>query len=559
MNLRSNFEPGSTRWAVRRAQWLAMGLSEEDLLKPKIAVVNTSSKLSVCFLHLDDLSAVVQRGICEAGGVPFEIRTAAPSDFVTSAGRQGRYLMPTRDLVVNDIEVQVEGALLDGMVLLSSCDKSTPAHLMAAGRLNIPALNIVCGYQLGGPCHGRLIDIEDVYNGVGAVKAGKLQLAALKDMTCHAIQGPGVCAGLATANTMHVLAEALGMALSGSAPIRAGSARLNEIAARAGQQIVRLIERGLTARQILSPAAFRNALKVAIVLGGSVNCVRHLIATASEAECEVNVLSELETLSARLPLLARIRPNGPDRIEALDNAGGCRGVMKQLENELELNTLTVDGEILGDLLARTALPDERVIRPMGSPASAEPGLTLIRGNLAPGGAIVKLAAVPKSVRRFRGPCRVFEDESGAIAALAEGTIQRDEVIVLRMMGPIGGPGTVFAASFMAALVGAGLGSSVAVVTDGELSGLNSGITIGQVMPEAAEGGPLAAIRDGEWINIDLTARKIDLEIGADELANRLAAWDGVLPPAPQGWLAQYRSLVRPLAEGAVLKPYRRLK
>jgi dihydroxy-acid dehydratase len=559
MNLRSNFEPGSTRWAVRRAQWLAMGLSEEDLLKPKIAVVNTSSKLSVCFAHLDDISVVVQRAVRDAGGVPFEIRTAAPSDFVTSAGRQGRYLMPTRDLIVNDIEVQVEGALLDGMVLLSSCDKSTPAHLMAAGRLDIPALILVCGYQLGGHCAGRPVDIEDVYNSVGAVKAGKIKLEELKEMTCYAIQAPGVCAGLATANTMHVIAEALGMALSGSTPIRAGSPCLIETAARAGTQIVKLVERGSTARQILTPAAIRNALKVAIVLGGSVNCIRHLTATASETECAVDVLSELERLSARLPLLARIRPNGPDRIETLDAAGGCRGVMKQLERELELDALTVNGECLGDLLARTALPDARVIRPLSAPMSPEPGLTLIRGNLAPGGAIVKLAAVPETVRRFRGQCRVFEDESRAIASLGDGTIKAGEVIVLRMMGPVGGPGTVFAASFMAALVGAGLSSSVAVVTDGELSGLNSGITIGQVMPEAAEGGPLAVVRDDDWISIDLTARRIDLDIEADELAARLRTWDGVLPPAPRGWLSQYRSLVRPLAEGAVLKPLRRLE
>lgn len=557
MKLRSNFEAGSTRWAVRRSQWLAMGLSEEDLLKPKIAVVNTSSKLSVCFLHLDDVSTTVQRAVRTAGGVPFEIRTAAASDFITSAGRQGRYLMPTRDLIVNDIEVQVEGALLDGMVLLSSCDKSTPAHLMAAGRLNIPAINVVCGYQLGGVCAGRSVDIEDIYNGVGAVKARKLMLKDLTEMTRHAIQGPGVCAGLATANTMHVLAEALGMSLSGSAPVRAGSARLTEVATRAGSQIVRLVESGLTARQILTPSAFRNALKVAIVLGGSVNCVRHLIAAASEADCAIDIRAELEWLSARLPLLARIRPNGNDRIESFEAAGGCRGVMKQLESELELDTLTVNGQTVGELLAQTSLPDPRIIRPLSSPASTEPGLMLIRGNLAPSGAIVKLAGVPTAIRQFRGQCRVFENEDDAIAGLEDGTIRSGDVIVLRMMGPIGGPGTVFAASFMAALVGAGFSTSVAVVTDGELSGLNTGITIGQVMPEAAEGGPLAVVRNGDWVSINLVARTICLELDSSEINARQLAWDGVLPAAPRGWLSQYRTLVRPLAEGAVLKPGRR--
>jgi dihydroxy-acid dehydratase len=374
------------------------------------------------------------------------------------------------------------------------------------------------------------------------------------DMTAQAICGPGVCAGLATANTMHILAEALGMALSASTPIRAASDRLTTIAGRAGTQIVRLVERGFTARQILTPAAFRNAVRVAIAIGGSVNCIRHLIAIASEAECQVDVLAELERCAAQVPLLTRIRPNGMDRIEALDAAGGCRGVMKQLESELELGVHTVNDLTLGNLLLQSPLPDSRVIRPLSAPASSEPGLILIRGNVAPTGAIVKLAAVPNNVRQFRGQCRVFEDENVAIAALGVGSIRQGDVIILRMMGPIGGPGTVFAASFMAALVGAGLGANVAVVTDGELSGLNSGITIGQVMPEAAEGGPLAIVRDGDWLTIDLRSRRIDLDLHADEIATRLNNWDGVLPAAPRGWLAQYRNLVRPLAEGAVLRP-----
>jgi dihydroxy-acid dehydratase len=307
----------------------------------------------------------------------------------------------------------------------------------------------------------------------------------------------------------------------------------------------------------MSPAAFRNALRVAIALGGSVNCIRHLIATAGEAECPIDILRELDQLSGIVPLLARIRPNGPDRIEALDSAGGCRAVLRELQPLLELDALTVNGETLGSLLSRAPPKVGNVIRTLEAPASAEPGLTLIRGNLAPQGAIVKLAAVPTAIRRFRGVCRVFEDEDQAIAALGAHQIPNGAVIVLRMMGPIGGPGTVFAASFMAALVGAGLGSEVAVVTDGELSGLNSGLTVGQVMPEAAEGGPLVIVRDGDIIDIDLAARRITLELDASDIVSRLAAWDRRLPPAPRGWLGMYRSLVRPLAEGALLVPRER--
>lgn len=549
--LRSNFEIGTTRWAVRRAQWFAMGIPEEDFEKPKIAIVNSSSKLSVCYSHLDAVANAVATAVRNAGGVPFEIRTVAPSDFVTSAGKQGRYLMPSRDLLVNDVEVQVEGAELDGMILLSSCDKTTPGQLMACGRLNIPSLILPCGYQLGGECGGKVVDIEEVYKAVGTVKAGKMTVLELQDMTRHAIKGPGVCAGLATANTMQCIAEALGMALPHSAPIRADSERLYTQAEKAGKRIVELVKHGLCPRDILTPSAFRNAVRVAVAIGGSVNCVRHLIATAIEAECPVDVLAEFEQ-AADIDQITLVRPNGPHRIEDLDAAGGCAGVMRQLSERLDLSSLTVTGQTLGGNLAQVSQPDEKFIRPLSNPFRREPGLIVVRGNLAPEGAVVKLSAVPKSVRRFSGIARVFEDENNAIAGLQDGSVKRGDVIVLRMMGAKGGPGTVFAASFMAALVGAGLGETVAVITDGELSGLNSGITIGQVMPEAAEGGPLAVIRDGDVVEIDLTRRALSFNVSEQELATRLAAF---VPPKPElkpGWLSMYRQLVQPMSKGAVL-------
>ncbi len=552
-SLRSNFEPGTTRWAVRRAQWLAMGLSEEDLLKPKIAIVNSSSKLSICYAHLDGVCREVEQAIREAGGVPFEIRTVAPSDFVTSAGRQARYLMPSRDLLVNDIEVQVEGAELDGMVLLSSCDKTTPAHLMAAARLNIPAIVVPCGYQLGGECNGCHVDIEDVYKAIGTLKAGSLSIDDLAAMTRHAIIGPGVCAGLATANTMHVLAEALGMALPGSAPIRAGSEALNVSARRAGHAILDLIARNIRARDILTAGAFRNAVAVAVATGCSVNCVRHLAAVVSEAELDIDIVREIEA-ARDLPQLTTVRPNGPHRIEDLDRAGGCRGVMKRLSPKLDLTVLTVSGKALSANLDDAPEPDQRCIRPLDRPFRDEPGLTILRGSLAPDGAVVKLSAVPQHIRSFVGKARVFKDESAAIAALESHSIRDGDVVVLRGMGPKGGPGTVFAASFMAALVGAGLGAGVAVVTDGELSGLNSGITIGQIMPEAAEGGPLALVEEGDSIAIDLNARVLDLEVADDVLARRRAAWQPPDHSKVRGWLGQYASLVQPLSKGAVLRP-----
>lgn len=553
--LRSNFEPGTTRWAVRRAQWLAMGYSEEDLLKPKIAIVNSSSKLSVCYAHLDDVCRVVEQAIRDAGGLPFEIRTVAPSDFVTSAGRQARYLMPSRDLLVNDIEVQVEGAELDGMVLLASCDKTTPGQLMAAARLNVPSVVLPCGYQLGGHCAGKEVDIEEVYKSVGSLKAGSISLADLKAMTCTAITGPGVCAGLATANTMHVLSEALGMALPRSAPIRAGSQALMENAARAGAAIVDLILKDIRPRQILTPAAFRNALRVAVATGCSVNCVRHLAATASEAEMDIDIVAELEALNDT-PQITTVRPNGPHRIEDLDRAGGCRGVMRELSDVLDLSVMTVTGKTLGENLSDVPVPDRTFIRPLADPFRHEPGLTILRGSLAPDGAVVKVSAVPAEVRTFSGKARVFEDEAVAIKALETHSIKPGDVVVLRGLGPKGGPGTVFAASFMAALIGAGLGAGVAVVTDGELSGLNSGITIGQVMPEAAEGGPLGLVAEGDVISIEIGARRVDLDVSESELAARRAVWRAPDHSQIRGWLGQYAAMVQPLSKGAVLKPMR---
>ncbi|MBV9573311.1 MAG: dihydroxy-acid dehydratase [Acidobacteriales bacterium] len=554
--LRSNFERGSTRWAVRRSQWCAMGMREEDFDKPKIAVVNSSSTLSVCYIHLDDVSREVQNAIRAHGGLPFEIRTTAPSDFVTSAGLKARYILPSRDLIVNDIEVMVEGACLDGMLLLGSCDKTTPAHLMAAARLNIPSIVVPCGYQLGGQCGGREIDIEEVYKAVGTVATGRMSVDELESWTKVAIRGPGVCAGLATANSMHIMAEAVGMSLPGTTPIRAGSPKLFAVARQAGARIVQLVAEDLRPRKILTPAALRNAIRIAIAMGASVNVVRHLAAIATEAELYLDVVGLFEELGRNIPQLTQIKPNGPDRIEDLEAAGGTQALQVRLRERLELDTFTVSGRKLEELLEQPIRIDEVVVRTLDRPFRPEPGLVILRGNLAPDGAIMKISAVPGALREFEGPAKVFEDEDAAIQELAKGRIGAGDVVVLRMMGPVGGPGTVFACSLMAALVGAGLGDRTAVVTDGELSGLNRGITVGQVMPEAACGGPLAVVSDGETIRIDLSARRIDLKV--DDIEARLKSWSPPQRELKPGWLAIYSEMVQPIQDGAVLGRRKRL-
>ena len=548
-DLRSDFEPGSTRWAVRRAQWTAMGITDAHSRGvPKIAVVNTSSALSVCFAHLDDLADTVAEAIRAAGGLPFEIRTTAPSDFVTSAGKKARYLMPTRDLIVNDIEAAVEGAQLDGMVCLSSCDKTTPAHLMAAGRLDLPSIIVVGGYQVGRRIGGCGVDIDSVYESVGAVRAGSMTVQELGEMADNAIQGPGVCAGLGTANTMHILAEALGMTMPGSAPVRANSASMVARAVEAGHRIVAMVRDGISARQILTEDAVRNAVEVALAVGGSVNCVRHLSAIANESELGIDVVSMFEKQGADASLLTRVRPNGPHEVADLDRVGGARAVMRVLAPRLATDALTVSGSTVAEVLAAGLEADGDVLHGLKDPAAREPGLLIMRGTLAPDGAIVKSAGLGSAPRQFTGTAIVFRDEDDAIEAIAEGRIRAGDVVVLRGMGPRGGPGTVFVASFVAALVGAGLGGAVAVVTDGELSGLNHGMVVGQVMPEAADGGPLAGVRDGDTIVIDIATRTVDaVPLRSGEPVHSRGE------VREHGWLAQYGAMVGPVQEGAVLR------
>jgi dihydroxy-acid dehydratase len=546
--LRSEFTPGSTRWAVRRAQWTALGIAPEDQSRPKIAIVNTSSRLGICFAHLDGIAELVAAAVWQAGGLPFEIRTTAPLDFVTSAGRKARYLMPTRDLIVNDIEAAVEGAVLDAMVCLSSCDKTTPAHLMAAARLDIPSIIVPGGYQMGGHVGGCSVDIDTVYESVGAVQAGTMTIEELGELADAAIGGPGVCAGLATANTMHVLAETMGMALPGAAPIRADSERMRVLAADAGRRIVTMIGEGLTARRILTAEAIENGIRVAMALGGSVNCVRHLAAVATEADLDLDVVALFEELGEDTTLLAAIRPNGTDQVWDLERVGGVRAVLRTLLPRLHGDAMTVTGRTVAENSADAPTADGVVLHPLADPVRSEPGLIVLRGSLAPDGSVVKVAGVGNARRRFVGPAAVFAGEDAAIAALGIGGIAEGTVIVMRGMGPRGGPGTVFAASFVAALNGAGLGGKVAVVTDGELSGLNHGLVVGQVMPEAADGGPLAGVRSGDTITIDLDARTLDTEPARDGepvTAGR--------PDLERGWLGQYAALVGPVQQGAVLR------
>ena len=551
--LRSILEPGTALWAGRIAQWRVLGVSEADMEKPKIAIVNSSSELSSCFSHLDDVAAAMKQAIRDAGGLPFEVRTAAPSDFITSVGRRGAYILPTRDLIASDIEVQVEGAMLDGMVCLASCDKTTPGQLMAAGRLNIPTIVVVCGYQKSGQYRGEHVDIEDLFLKSGHVAAGAMTVDELKEMANVAVQSPGVCAGMGTANSMHVVCEALGMALPGSAPVAANSPKMMNDVRRAGARIVEMVWQDLKPRQIITAGAIRNAVLMVLALSGSINCVKHLQAIATEAEVDADVYQLFADYGDRIPLLAAIRPNGPGVIEELEEAGGARAVMKRLESFLDRDALTVTGETVGKELESVAVKDERVIRTVENPLSRRASINVVRGNLLPGGGIVRLGGTGERTMSFRGRANVFHSRDEAIAAIRQGQVKPGDVLVLRGLGVIGGPGMAMTTAVVFALDGAKLINQVAVITEGQLSGLvNEGLVVGEASPEAADGGPLAFVENGDIISIDVTRKTVDLEVPESELAERRKKPHVFGAQNERGWLGVYQRTVAPVHKGAVL-------
>jgi len=537
---------------MRRAQWSALGLTDEDLEKPKIAIVNSSSQLASCFSHLDEIVAPLKAAIEAAGGVAFEVRTAAPSDAITSAGAAGQYILPSRDLIASDIEVAVEGALLDGMVCLASCDKTTPGQLMAAGRLNIPTIIVACGYQPSGVYKGESVDFEDIFRFAGHVNAGRMTVDELAEMSRCAVTGPGVCAGMGTANSMHLAAEALGMALPGTTPVLARGRRMWDAVAQAGSRIVALVDEDQQPRSLLTGAAFSNAVTAILAVSGSVNCLKHLQAIAVEAGCDADVYRLFEDLAPKVPLLTDVKPNGDTQITAFDAAGGTLGLLKQLGPLLDLSAMTVAGVTLGEAIEAVTV-DEDVIRPLEAPLATHPAIVVMRGSLAPDGAVLKRTVADDAPLAFRGPAKVVRSREEGVAAAKAGRFAAGDVVVLTGLGLRGSPGMGLTSALMFAIDGAGLSASVAVITDGQMSGLvNGGLVVAEVAPEGAAGGPLGLVRDGDMISIDVNARRMDLEVDAGELDRRRAELPPLGAPAGCGWLSVYARTVAPLGRGATL-------
>jgi len=537
-----------------RALLKAMGYTDEEIARPLIGVANSANEIIPGHVHLDRIVEAVKAGIRMAGGTPVEFSTIGVCDGLAMGHLGMKYSLGSRELIADSIEVMATAHPFDGLVVVPNCDKIVPGMLMAILRLNIPALAVSGGPMEAGFFRGRKVDLITSFEAVGRVAAGRMseeELRALEDASCP---GCGSCAGMFTANSMNCLSEALGLALPGNGTFLATSARRIRLAKEAGRRIMELVRRDLRPRRIATLAAFRNAIAVEMALGASTNTVLHLPAIAHEAGIDFN-LDLFDRISRRTPNLCRLSPAGEHRLEDLDRAGGIPAVMARLAEKglLDLGVLTATGRTLRENLRGVRVADDSVIRPLEAPYSPSGGLAILRGNLAPEGAVVKVSAVPAAMRRHAGPARVFDREEDAMRAILSRKIRPGDVIILRYEGPKGGPGMREGLSPTAALAGAGLADSVALLTDGRFSGGTRGAAVGHISPEAAEGGPLAVVRDGDRIVLDIDRRRLDVDLPASEIRRRLKRWSPPPPKIRSGYMYRYAKMVRSASRGAVFE------
>lgn len=536
------------RWALLKA----MGYGQQDVERPLIAIANSWSQLLPGHAHLRALAESVRAGVWQAGGTPLEFNHIAPCDGFGD-GNTGRYwTLPSRDLMAADIEVMVRASRVDGIVALSTCDKVVPAQLMALARLDLPAVMVTGGFMLPGVFQGSEVNVGHIVEMYPQWRAGRLSDQEYSELVECACPTVGACSMMGTANTMCCLTEALGLSLPGNATQPAVAASLARLAEEAGRQIVRLVEEDVRARSIVTLESMENAMRVNSAIGGSTNAVVHLAAVAHDAGFELPPES-WNAVSDTTPHLADITFGSAHTMMDLAAAGGVQAVMAELRDRLHLQRPTVSGLTVGDLLAATTNRDPRVIRPVEDPVHTRGALAVVRGNLAPGGAVTKQTAVPAGMLSGRGPARVFEDEDVAIERLEGGEIKPGDVAVVRYEGPRGGPGAPELYAFLSMLHGFGLGDSVAFVTDGRFSGFSRGTAFGHVCPEAAVGGPLAIVRDDDVISWDIAEKRLSIELSDGEIGTRLHGWEPLVPHMSQGFLRDvYMKSVGPLMSGSVL-------
>jgi dihydroxy-acid dehydratase len=540
--------------APARAMLHAAGFSREDLEKPLIGVANTWIEIGPCNLHLRELAEHVKQGIREAGGTPLEFNTVSISDGITMGSEGMKASLVSREVIADSIELVGRGNLFDGMIALSGCDKTIPGTVMALCRLDIPSLMIYGGSIAPGKFEGKDVSIQDVFEAVGAHARGTLsneRLACLEDNACP---GAGACGGQFTANTMAMATEFLGISPLGSASVPATDAAKHEVARQAGRQVMELYRRDLRPKAIITRQALENAIASVCASGGSTNAVLHLLAIAAEMGIPLS-MDDFNPISKKVPLLADLKPAGRFMATDLYRAGGTQLLAKRLHEAglLHSKAMTTSGRTLGEEAAEAKeTPGQEVVRPATKPLSPSGGLAILKGNLAPEGCVVKVAHHHGDT--FQGPARVFDSEEAAFAAVEKNQLRKGDVVVIRYEGPRGGPGMREMLVVTAAIVGAGLGDSVALITDGRFSGATRGLMIGHVAPEAFVGGPIAAVRDGDMISIDLSRRELTVELSQGELAARLRKWSAPAPRFTRGVFAKYASQVSSASEGAITTP-----
>ncbi len=540
--------------APARAMLHAAGFSREDLEKPLIGVANTWIEIGPCNLHLRELAEYVKQGIREAGGTPLEFNTVSISDGITMGSEGMKASLVSREVIADSIELVGRGNLFDGMIALSGCDKTIPGTVMALCRLDIPSLMIYGGSIAPGNFEGKDVSIQDVFEAVGAHARGTMsneRLACLEDNACP---GAGACGGQFTANTMAMATEFLGISPLGSASVPATDAAKHEVARQAGRQVMELYRRDLRPKAIITRQALENAIASVCASGGSTNAVLHLLAIAAEMGIPLS-MDDFNPISEKVPLLADLKPAGRFMATDLYRAGGTQLLAKRLHEAglLHSKAMTTTGRTLGEEAAEgKETPGQEVVRPATKPLSPTGGLAILKGNLAPEGCVVKVAHHHGDT--FQGPARVFDSEEAAFAAVEKNQLRKGDVVVIRYEGPRGGPGMREMLVVTAAIVGAGLGESVALITDGRFSGATRGLMIGHVAPEAFVGGPIAAVRDGDMISIDLSRRELTVELSQGEVAARLRKWNAPAPRFTRGVFAKYASQVSSASEGAITTP-----
>ncbi len=539
--------------APHRSLLRASGFHPEELKLPLVGIVNSANEIVPGHIHLDKIADAVKTGVRLGGGTPIEFSTIAICDGIAMNHAGMHYSLPSREIVADSIELMAEAHCFDALVFITNCDKITPGMMMAAARLNLPSIIVSGGPMLAGEQKGHKIDLSSVFEGVGAVRSGRMSEEELEDMAARACPGCGSCAGMFTANSMNCMAEALGLALPGNGTIPAVSAGRIQLAKEAGIQVMNLLSRNIGIDKILVREAFNNALAVDMALGCSTNTLLHLTALAHECGFKLD-LGLVNAISDRTPQLCLLSPAGPDRIEDLDRAGGVPAVMKELMDAELLNPelLTVTGNKVVANLADAEVSDRNIIRSIEKPYRPQGGLAVLFGNIAPEGAVVKQGAVSESMQRFTGAAKVFDSEEEAVKAINEGSITEGSVVVIRYEGPRGGPGMREMLAPTSVLAGMGLDDKVALITDGRFSGATRGASIGHVSPEAAAGGLIGLVRDGDLIAIDLPQHLIELKVPEDEIKKRRDRWRQPEPKIDRGYLKRYAKQVSSAGSGAVL-------